>query len=64
MDYGILDWNCDEVPEDHPEHLDCQRVIRERCQELQAAWSGREEYRRRTQRVEPLSVDEVLLEVA
>lgn len=59
LESEILDCLAEDA-DDHPEHLEFQRFIREACQEIQSTWCEKEERRRRTQIIEPLEIEEVL----
>lgn len=59
-EFAILDLDtCDGIEDDSPEHLEWQRVLRARCEEIQAQWSDAEEYKRRNYHADPLTVDEL-----
>lgn len=45
-----------DVPDDDPDHLEWQRIIRERCEEIQLSWSKTEERKRRVSQIQPIEM--------
>lgn len=59
IEFSIFDLQCDEVPDDHPEHIAWQKIVKRRCEEIQGRWNEAEWERRRCDKIEPLTFEEM-----
>ena len=57
VEFAIFDMEAKDVPDTHPEHVLWQRIMRRRCEEIQAHWSETEYERRRCDKIEPMTFE-------